>query len=59
MDRRPRLGSVNMGAIELQQVFALRIQLGGSVVALAATHATKPEVAAINAAIRRRDQGDC
>lgn len=52
VDRRPRLGTVvtDIGAIELQQIFALRVQLEGSAAALAATNATKKDVAALNAA---------
>ncbi|MGE4240047.1 GntR family transcriptional regulator [Ramlibacter sp.] len=57
VDRRPRLGTVvtDIGAIELQQVFALRVQLEGSAAALAATHATRKDVAALNAAFNGVD----
>jgi DNA-binding GntR family transcriptional regulator len=52
VERRPRLGSVvaDLGAIELQQVFALRVQLEGSSAALAAQNATRADVAAIKRA---------
>jgi DNA-binding GntR family transcriptional regulator len=52
VDRRPRLGSViaELGAIELQQVFGLRVQLEGSAAALAATNRTKADIAEIDAA---------
>ncbi len=58
VDRRPRLGTVvaDIGAIELQQIFALRVQLEGSAAALAATHATKRDVAALHAAFYGVDE---
>jgi DNA-binding GntR family transcriptional regulator len=52
VDRRPRLGSVvaDLGAIELQQVFELRVQLEGRAAGLAAEQATRADVAAIHRA---------
>ena len=64
VDRRPRLGSVvaDLGAIELQQVFELRVQLEGRAAGLAAQHASRGDLAAIrgslddvDAVIDRRD----
>lgn len=50
--RRPRLGSVvaELGVIELQQIFDLRVQLESRAAALAATHATAADIARIRAA---------
>jgi len=52
VDRRPRLGSVvaDLGAIELQQIFELRVQLEGSAAALAAQNATAADLAEIRRA---------
>lgn len=52
VERRPRLGSVvaDLGAIELQQVFALRVQLEGTAAGLAAQNATGADLAAIQRA---------
>lgn len=64
VDRRPRLGSVvaDLGAIELQQVFELRVQLEGRAAGLAAEHASPADAALIratmdgvDAVIERRD----
>ncbi len=50
--RRPRLGSVvaELGVIELQQIFDLRVQLEARAAALAAANATPAQVEAISGA---------
>jgi DNA-binding GntR family transcriptional regulator len=52
VSRRPRLGSVvaDLGVIELQQIFDLRVQLEARAAALAASNATAADVARIRAA---------
>lgn len=58
VDRRPRLGSViaDLGVIELQQIFALRVQLEGSAAALAAKNATKADLWEISSAFAGVDK---
>ena len=57
VERRPRLGSIVVGVsvIELQQVFALRVQLEGQAAALAARNARDQDIAAIGQAFADAD----
>ncbi len=57
IDRRPRIGTfvADLGVIELEQVFGLRVQLESRAVALAAENATKTDRAAIKQAFAQVD----